>query len=215
MIYGRDGMRYGVMPSSCATKALPFLRQATTILEIGSGYGRDALWLAEQQYGTRVLAVDSSPMAIRTLQRLSAERGISNIEGVAEDVIKWSERRGCDFEAVYAHFFFHLFVDSERRQLFDVARRLLRRNGTLVSSFMSVSDAKNGRGPEVEAGTYACYPDRPWHLIHFFNKDELMLLHESHGFRVEQFEEVTEAEMINGMTESSTYWFVVARKAKD
>ncbi|ODR83476.1 XRE family transcriptional regulator [Haladaptatus sp. W1] len=74
--YGRDEFYWGTEPNGLAETVLEFApeRTAPAAIDIGSGEGRDAVYLAEQGYG--VLAVDPIPNGLEKTERLAEERGV-------------------------------------------------------------------------------------------------------------------------------------------
>ncbi|EFW92127.1 Methyltransferase type 12 [Haladaptatus paucihalophilus DX253] len=74
--YGRDEFYWGTEPNGLVETVLEFApeRTAPAAIDIGSGEGRDAVYLAEQGYG--VLAVDPIPNGLEKTERLAEERGV-------------------------------------------------------------------------------------------------------------------------------------------
>ncbi|MCO8244628.1 MULTISPECIES: methyltransferase domain-containing protein [unclassified Haladaptatus] len=75
-LYGSDEFYWGTDPNGLAETVLEFApeRKAPAAVDIGSGEGRDAVYLAEQGYG--VLAVDPVPNGLRKAERLAEERDV-------------------------------------------------------------------------------------------------------------------------------------------
>lgn len=208
-IYQRDGFRYGDNPSKAGRMALPFLAQAKTLLELGAGYGRDALWLARQLPGVKITALDRSPTAINML----TEQAVNNVIPMCGDAFNWLSKE--TFTVLFSNFFYHLFPSAERQHFFRLAHLMLESSGLFVNSFASIDDEKYGRGKEIERGTYACYEARPWHFVHFYSSEDLFAEHAKSGFEIEHIEESTETEHICGLIEYTRFWFVVARKGAE
>ncbi|MCD4534163.1 class I SAM-dependent methyltransferase [Nocardioides sp. cx-169] len=61
-------------PSQLARRALGFVGQGGTVLDVGAGWGADSLWLARQ--GAQVTAYDYVPKAPQTAQRVAAAEGL-------------------------------------------------------------------------------------------------------------------------------------------
>ena len=74
--YGHDDYYWGTEPHGLAETVLEFApeRTAPAAIDIGSGEGRDAVYLAEHGYG--VLAVDPVPNGLEKAERLAEERGV-------------------------------------------------------------------------------------------------------------------------------------------
>lgn len=215
-LYTTDGQRYGSSPSTCARRLLARLSDLSEeceVLELGCGHGRDAIWLLKKHATLKITAIDSSPTAIASF-RSQLERSKHKLRARTEieDIPSWNPLWQEHFDVLFANAFWHLFLNVDREKLFDLASRLLKPGGELIASFMSTRDAKRGRNCEVELFTFSCYPDRPWHWIHFFSKEELRSILTDYGFRVDCLEEQTEREMISGREEDSIYWQLIAKK---
>lgn len=66
-------------------------------LDLGSGEGRNAIWLAER--GWRVTAIDFSEAGLAKAQRLAARRGV-NVEWVLADLAEWRPSSSFDLVVV-------------------------------------------------------------------------------------------------------------------
>ncbi|WP_440989010.1 SAM-dependent methyltransferase [Haloarchaeobius baliensis] len=77
-VYGREEYYWGTEPNDLAIEALehaPDDRDDPTLLDLGAGEGRDAVYFAEQ--GWTVYAVDVSPAGLEKAERLAGERGVT------------------------------------------------------------------------------------------------------------------------------------------
>ena len=70
---------FGASPSEPAKAAVALFKKegAKTVLELGSGQGRDTLLFARS--GLRVYALDYSEVAIRTIREKAEEAGVSDL----------------------------------------------------------------------------------------------------------------------------------------
>src|SRR5688572_8529572 len=66
-IFGRD-------PNRFLTSQAHLVRPGAAVLDVATGEGRNAVWLA--RLGCSVTAIDISPVAIAKAQRLAAEAGV-------------------------------------------------------------------------------------------------------------------------------------------
>jgi len=66
-------------------KAMEYVRDEDTVLDVGCGAGRHSLWL--QSRGQDVVAIDRSPLAIRTCK----ERGVENCEAMSMTDLNFSD----------------------------------------------------------------------------------------------------------------------------
>lgn len=70
--YARIDTVFGSDPEEILVKFKGLMNTSHPVLDIGAGQGRNALFLANS--GFNVHAVDSSPIAIQQLERISRER---------------------------------------------------------------------------------------------------------------------------------------------
>ncbi|MFF4766431.1 class I SAM-dependent methyltransferase [Streptomyces sp. NPDC001255] len=74
------------------------LAEPRTALELGSGEGREAAWLARS--GVRVTGVDVSPVQVARARRWRA--GVGGLDFVCEDVETYAARTGRVWDVVYS-----------------------------------------------------------------------------------------------------------------
>eukprot|EP01024_Parvocaulis_polyphysoides_P064963 TRINITY_DN7565_c0_g1_i1.p2 TRINITY_DN7565_c0_g1~~TRINITY_DN7565_c0_g1_i1.p2 ORF type:complete len:196 (-),score=41.63 TRINITY_DN7565_c0_g1_i1:1184-1771(-) len=111
-------------------------------LDLGCGEGQESLWLASQ--GWKVVAVDFSPTAINTVQRLAKEKNLE-ITTVVEDIRKFESDTQFDLVILmYIH-----FDEESRIQLLNNAIKHLKKNGSLI--FIGCSQAESGIPAELIA----------------------------------------------------------------
>ncbi|WP_314650634.1 class I SAM-dependent methyltransferase [uncultured Microbacterium sp.] len=97
-------------------------------LELGSGEGGDALWLAEQ--GWSVTALDISPTALAVGAAQAAARGVADrIAWMQADLVTW--RPDTEYDLV-ASAFFHSPFDFPRKEILRRATRAVAPGGTLL-----------------------------------------------------------------------------------
>jgi len=99
-------------------------------LELGCGEGGDSLWLAAR--GWEVTAVDYAGAAIKTLQRITSERGLS-VRGVVASVLEYEHDDECDL--VFMNFM-HL-LPTERTKMLANASASLAPGGILLYNGIS------------------------------------------------------------------------------
>lgn len=97
-------------------------------LDIGTGEGADAIWLAER--GWRVVAVDISDTALKRAAEDAAARGLSDRIDFQQRDLSLEFPDG-DFDLVNAQFF-HSTFPLDRTAIFHAAARAVRRGGLLL-----------------------------------------------------------------------------------
>lgn len=128
-----------------------WLKQATDILEIGCGNGRDATWFASN--GHRVTGLDLSEKAIAAclLQQSAAEFVVGDFSEISID------RR---FSVIYSRFTLHSVDDETEAGTLDSVSRHLRPGGRFIIEARTIYDELCGRGERIS--------DREWiHENHY------------------------------------------------
>ena len=78
---------FGEEDPSDLVKAIVKLKKKGTVLDLGVGYGRNALFLAMQ--GFSVTGVDTSELAIKRFREFSEELGVK-VTGIVGDMAKFN-----------------------------------------------------------------------------------------------------------------------------
>lgn len=76
-VYGREEYYWGTEPNALAERTLTHLPEdpsTLTLLDLGAGEGRDAVYFAAE--GLDVLAIDVAPNGLEKAERLAADRGV-------------------------------------------------------------------------------------------------------------------------------------------
>lgn len=215
-LYKRDGKRYGENHNIFCELARPYLGNCKRVLELGCGYGRDLLYLAKLYPTVNFLGIDSSATAVSILLHDAKRKELENLRAITENWLGFPyDKFMCQpIDGIISHFFMHLFLEQEREEILKRSAHILQYNGTLINSLISISDSKFTIGKEIEQGTFACYPDRPWHFLHFWGEEEIRKIYSSTGFEVDFMCEYIEKEEILNKVEETGAWFVVSRKVK-
>ncbi len=115
-------------------------------LDLGSGDGRNAIWLAQR--GWRVTAVDFSSVAIERAAVRAAAAGVE-IEWRREDLLAWRPT-GAAFDLVIL-VFIHLPID-ERRTVYENAAAAVAPGGTLLVVAHDLANITDGVGGPQDPG---------------------------------------------------------------
>lgn len=165
-------------PSSFAQWVLEREPRPTSLLDIGSGTGRDSVWLASQ--GMDVLGCDYSHIAVNYATRRASDKGSPASFRVLDlyDLRQMLSAgallaRDRDVDAVYARFLVHALEDSGRRNLWRFARSVLSRTkGRIYLEFRT-------EPTEHEFGE---------HYRHFVQPELVCSELEAYGFGIEHCE---------------------------
>lgn len=182
-------------------------QQVKDILLPGCGYGRNSLWFASQ--GFLVTAYDVSDTAIRLAEEQSRDK-LLDIEYIVGDLFDDTLLTGRRFGNIYLSNVLHLFLAENRKRLIERMTLMLKPQGILAFSCISVFDTNNyGIGSEIEPNTFEKHEGKP---LHFFSEEEIrqMLAGE---YQVLECKLHTQAETDpSGESEDLQLWFVAAKK---
>lgn len=132
------------LPSQFAVFANNFIVPSSKILELGSGNGRDTYYLARS--GHFITATDFSNNALRTINSNARDSKLKNIETLNIDYADYIEvDRFClnnpnSYDVVYARFLFHAVSEAVEQNLLELASRILKDGGLLLTEFRAEGD---------------------------------------------------------------------------
>ena len=180
------------------------------VLDLGCGGGRHLVFLAGQ--GFEMYGTDVDPHGLAHARSWLEQEGLSAHLAVAD--MEALPYPGGFFDAVVSMYVIHHnLVDGIRRTVAGV-RRALRPSGWFFATVNAWGDYKEGRGPEIEPGTWLvrepdCDVPVPHHL---FREDELRSVWE--GFRILELERKVEeyVDANSGQPRLSAQWEVWAER---
>ncbi|MTD54893.1 class I SAM-dependent methyltransferase [Amycolatopsis pithecellobii] len=168
--------RYGTAPSSA---------NATTVLELGAGHGRDALLFARR--GFTVHALDFSAAVLTQLRAAAAGLAVHTIEHDVRDPLPLPD---ADVDAVFAHTLLCLALSTaEISALTGEVRRVLRPGGIFVHTVRHTGDPHYGTGLAHGDDIY----ENGGFAVHFFSRELVDALAE--GWRLVEVREFTEGDL--------------------
>jgi 2-polyprenyl-3-methyl-5-hydroxy-6-metoxy-1,4-benzoquinol methylase len=200
---------WGDKPSELAVFACQNLQKTKTrneaveILDIGCGYGRDAIYLA-QSLKCRVLGIDTAREAIAMAQKALAGDLKSSVEFQCRDF-----KEGIDgkFGIVFASNVYQLLERENRDAFRDVVKNSLKRGGRLFLSTLSASDPEHfGKGKRVPTESNSFIDEK---FLHLCAGEELR---KDFGFlKIEQLlEHKYDEPRSNGQTHHHVSWLLMA-----
>ncbi|MFF8287503.1 class I SAM-dependent methyltransferase [Streptomyces albus] len=159
---------YGEQPSAPAVHAASVFREAgaRTVLELGTGHGRDALYFAREDFN--VQATDFSATGLEQLREAARMHGVdARITTAVHDVrdpLPWPD---ASVDAVFAHMLLCMALSTEEiRAAVGEIRRVLRPGGTLVYTVRHTGDAHYGTGTAHGDDIY----EHGGYAVHFFDR---------------------------------------------
>ena len=109
-----------------------YFEHGKTLLELGCGNGRDALFFAEK--GKRVSALDLSAQTIQSLSSLN----VKNAEFFNQDFSQLSKFKNFDY--VYSRFTLHSIDEETERMVFQQLTKVLKSGGLFLLEARSLKD---------------------------------------------------------------------------
>ena len=170
--YKGNNRIWGDNPSELAVVAVEYLQaldrhgKDLCILDIGCGYGRDAVHFS-RHLKCRVLGIDISKEAISMAKDACAEK--PKIEFQCCDFAETSDGK---YDIIFVSNLYHLLQRDERQRLREMIEGLLKPRGLLFLSALSTSDRQDyGKGIPVpnDPGSFKGKSYR-----HFCTRDELI-----------------------------------------
>lgn len=166
-------------PSFFGEYVATLVEPGKSLVELGCGNGRDAIFFAEQ--GLRVTALDNSEISIEELQKA----GISNAAFICDDFVNSDIHRPNSYDYAYSRFTLHAITPNQQKILLRRVHTALRPGGKFFIEVRSVHDSLYGKGRKIERNAY--FYDN--HYRRFIVLDELVGELEGTGFIVEYAKE--------------------------
>ncbi len=202
-IYNTDGHRWGDHPSTTAIYANDHLQKKAKIFEIGYGYGRDLVYLAQQ--GHSVSGIEKSSIGHqKTTEKLNNRRNSILYGDFTKAALNENK-----YDAVISHRVLNSGDGKNIPDFVEQCSKILKPNGLLCISARDLRDF-NDKTMVMHKNGIAEYKDRPGHIINFWDKDRFINAFNKH-FSIEQFVETTELES-NKSQENTYITRMVARK---
>jgi len=172
-VYRTNQRVWGDKPSALAAFACRYLQDINSsagiveVLDIGCGYGRDAIYLANR-FNCHILGIDNSSEAIEMARKAMAADLESRVTFQCCDFRQIPNRK---FEMVFASYFYHLLEMEERQALINTIKKKLKPGGMLFLSTLSPKDPEHfGKGKPVENEINSFHDQR---YLHFCTREEL------------------------------------------
>ena len=135
--FGSEVYTYGTAPNAFIAAEAQHLPEGASVLDLGAGEGRNAVFLAQQ--GFQVTALDYAEAGLEKARTLAEERGVS-IETLNADLGSWTPDR--QWEVIVCTFV-HLRL-GERVRLFTAIQAALRPGGILVAEWFRPEQRTDG-----------------------------------------------------------------------
>ncbi len=187
--YHENPSMYGSSASEPGAYAIDLFSRLglKTVLELGSGQGRDTVPMLEA--GLDLTALDYSDEGLREL-RLRATRFEHQLGVVKHDVHEPLPFPDESFDACYSHMLFNMALSTEELiSLTQETRRVLRPGGVLVYTARHTGDAHYGVGADFGDNRF----ENGGFVVHFFDRDLVDRL--ADGFELDDVTPFNEGEL--------------------
>lgn len=135
--YHADTYVYGSDPNAFLKAHVEHLPEEASVIELGAGEGRNAVWLATQ--GFDVTVADYSHVGLMKARKLAEAHGVS-IETEHADVTTWVTDQTYDAVIVT---FLHV-PPPDRAVLFQLMRKLARPSGWIIAEWFRPAQVTEG-----------------------------------------------------------------------
>jgi cyclopropane fatty-acyl-phospholipid synthase-like methyltransferase len=172
--YSTNNKIWGDKPSELALYAGNYLKQSTRfkdnpdifILDLGCGYGRDAVFLA-QNLPCHILGLDNSDKAIEMARSSITGETEKKIEFLCYEFSQVNDK----YDVILASNLYQLLKPDQRAKLRETVKRCLKMEGVFFLSTFSVRDPQHfGKGTPVENEPNTFFDG---HYIHLSDRAEL------------------------------------------
>ena len=166
--YSKRKWVYGKTPSSLAQEVVKLFKENSNpkILDIGGGYGRDAVYYAE--HGFDVTCMDISSVAINQGRELTKLHKVS-VEFIEGDILE-IELSPNSFEGIVSYRVLYLFPQRDLKKIIAKIHNLLREGGITAHIVFSEKEVTFGEGEKLEQNTFKWDEGK---IVHYFTKEEL------------------------------------------
>lgn len=187
-------------PVKTVERLAEILPPSASVLDLGAGDGRNALYLAEK--GFRVKAVDLSEAGITKLNRFAKERGLSVETEVADASTYVIET---DYDAFVVVLLFQFLKEESAMRLLNEMKERTKPGGAHVMHVFTTSGDRQRLDLEEDPASDCFYPADGW-LKAFYADWEIVECEVSSGPLIGKFHE-------DGSPMTSVVERVVARKS--
>ena len=191
-MYAQNAAMFGNGPSYPAKKAAGLFKAhgARRILELGSGQGRDTIFLASQ--GFEVYALDYSKEGLSAIENAAEASGVaSSVKTVYHDVRQRLPFDNDFFDGCYSHMLYCMALGtSELEYLSGEAHRVLKPGG------LNIYTVRNTKDPHYRTGIDL--GDDMWEIgggfiVRFFSRGKVE--HLAKGYEIVDIEEFDETSL--------------------
>jgi SAM-dependent methyltransferase len=202
-LYSKDNF-FGTGPTKLAILAQSLINQDKihSILELGCGQGRDAIFLS--QIGHNIEAIDISSRAIDFVNNTKDFLGINSLKASVGDISKPFKFHDNYFDLVYSNLALQFFDIEQMRLIFENISKVLKKDSKFLFSTKKEGDKYYNTGKQINDHAF----ENKGIIRYFFSSNELKNLLLKH-FEILQFES---DEHTNLDSTVSVWWKILVQK---
>jgi len=202
-LYSKDDF-FGTGPTKLAILAQSLIheKQNHSILELGCGQGRDALFFS--QIGHNVEAIDVSSNAIDFVNKTKNLLGINSLRASVGDISKPLEFDNNSFDLVYSNLALQFFDIEQMRSIFENISKVLKKDSKFLFSTKKEGDKYHNFGKQINENAF----ENKGIIRYFFSSNELKNLL-SKDFRILKFESDKHTNLDSTV---SVWWKILVEK---
>jgi SAM-dependent methyltransferase len=173
--YKSNERLWGEQPSELALAAVAFIQttdanaETLSILDLGCGYGRDALYYAES-LDCSVLGIDLAAKGIEMGKKAASDKAVEGVNFECRDLKDFHEGA---YDVVCASNLYQLLRPEQRGELRETVEASLKPGGLFLLSTLSTIDPEHFGIGEPIAGEANSYSFDFKTYLHFCTGDEL------------------------------------------
>ena len=202
-LYAKDDF-FGIGPTKLAKLAQTLIKKNKTcsILELGCGQGRDAIFFS--QMGHDVTALDISPNAIEFVKKTKDLLGIRNLKPLVFDIEKPLTFNQDSFDLIYSNLVLQFFEHEKLNLFFNHIAKVLKKSSPLIFSTKKIGDKYYNFGKKVNENAF----EYKGIIRYFYDSEQLKSLL-SEKFDILQFDA---DEHTNLDSTVSVWWKIIVEK---
>ncbi|MBC8304744.1 MAG: class I SAM-dependent methyltransferase [Pelagibacterales bacterium] len=173
-----------------------------SILELGCGQGRDAVFFS--RLGYNIVATDISKNAIDFVSKVKKEEKLDNLELLVHDTQKVLNVGNSKFDLIYSNLALQFFNIVELEKIFSNIHKLMENNSYFLFSTKKSGDKYYNFGNKISDNAFE-YKEI---VRYFFEKHELESILKK-KFQIISFDESTH---VNPDSTKSVWWKILVKK---
>ncbi len=190
-VFKSNPQMYGQLPSQAGQYAIDLFSSKgfSTVIELGSGQGRDSLYFLKAKF--KLFAVEYSSNALAELKQKANEQGLAqNLKVLEQDAKEPLPLKNSSIDGVYSHMLLNMaFTTGELKSISQQVHRILSKDGIFVYTVRHIGDPHYGQGIDIGDNRF----ENGGFIVHFFDRSLVQDL--ATGFKIVDISEFEEGDL--------------------